>query len=254
MATVLPMPRDRRRPTSAAGVVAVLVAALAVTACGSSGGEGAPTAAASAAAKDPLKTGQAPTSTPTTEPAASAEPSAEPATQGAADPATPQPTAYPDDPSAPACTGTDLTVRVTWFDAALGSRFLGLEATNTSGHACAVQGAPVLAFQRLSGTATPGVDSPALCAGAAPRVVVPDGQRVFSGLEWLAMSTANDPDVSVELRVRAVPDGARTVLPFDEVALPDGTTLDQLDVLDGAEVEVAWWQASDHVFDGCPAA
>jgi hypothetical protein len=172
----------------------------------------------------------------------------------AADEPAPGPTAYPDDPSAPACTGADLDVLITGFDAALGSRYLALEATNTSARACAVQGAPELEFGRLSGTTTPGVTFPALCRGLPPRVVVPAGQMLHVALEWNAMSTSLDPDVAVEMRVRATPDSAQVTLPFDEVPLYDGTTLDQLDVLEGAEVEVGWWQADPNVWMGCPVA
>ena len=41
--------------------------------------------------------------------------------------------------------------------------------------------------------------------------------------------------------VRAVPGAAAVDLPLDEVALGDGTTLDWVDVLDGAEVHVGPW-------------
>jgi hypothetical protein len=172
----------------------------------------------------------------------------------AVDEPAPVPTVYPDDPSAPACAGADLEVLITGFDAALGSRYLALEATNTSARACAVQGAPELEFGRLSGTTTPGVTFPALCRGLPPRVVVPADQMLHAVLEWKAMSTSLDPDVAVEVRVRPTPDGGWVTLPFDEVPLYDGTTLDQLDVLASAEVEVGWWQADPNVWTGCPVA
>lgn len=166
----------------------------------------------------------------------------------------PAPTAYPDDPAAPACAGDDLDVQITGFDAAAGSRYLSLEATNASGHPCAVQGAPALEFGRLSGTTTPRVTFPALCRGFPPRVVVPDGQELHAAVEWNAMSTSLDPDVTVEVRVRTTPDGSLIALPLDEVPLYDGRTLDQIDVLDGAEVEVGWWQVDPNVWTGCPVA
>jgi len=167
---------------------------------------------------------------------------------------TPGPTAYPDDQSAPACTEADLDVMIAGYDAAAGTRYLTLEATNTSDRACAVQGAPELGFSRLSGTKTPGVVYPALCRGLPPRVVVPADQKLYAVLEWGAMSTSLDPDVAVAMRVRATPDSSQVTLPFDEVPLYDGTTLDELDVLDGAQVEVGWWQADANVWLGCPAA
>jgi hypothetical protein len=164
---------------------------------------------------------------------------------------TPGPTAYPDDPGAPSCADADLELHLFGFDAALGTRFLSIEATNVSDRPCAVADRPAVRFDRASGTTTPRVTLTELCGGEPPRVVVPPGERVYAGLSWRAMSTALDPDVTVRIRVQAVPDGAEVALPLDEVPLYDGMMLDQIDVLDGAEVRVGWWQVTLHVFEGC---
>ncbi|NLE71166.1 MAG: DUF4232 domain-containing protein [Actinomycetales bacterium] len=172
----------------------------------------------------------------TAPPAAPEEPAAPPPEEPPAAPAT----ANPDDPAAPPCAGEDLAVRVAGFDVALGSRYLLLEATNSGAAPCAVQGRPDLAFRRASGTRTPNVTFEARAPEPA-RVVVTPGTRVRAELRWLGMSTSLDPDVTVLVTVRAVPGAAAVDLPLDEVALGDGTTLDWVDVLDGAEVHVGPW-------------
>jgi len=161
------------------------------------------------------------------------------------------PTAYPDDPAAQPCAGTDLDVRIVGFDAALGSRYLALEATNVSGRTCRVEGAPALEFGRLSGTTTPNVTVGSCVEGAPERIAVPAGQAVHAAVSWNAMSTALDPDVTVEVRVQATSGGGTTVLALDKVLGYDGTPLGQLDVLDGAEVGVGWWQVSPQVWERC---
>lgn len=156
--------------------------------------------------------------------------------------------AWPADHDAPGCTGSDLTLSLSAPDAAAGQRYLSILARNTSGRACAVEGVPQVEF--LDGDGDPQDDVRILAAadGVVPgRVVVPDGAAVMSTLRWGAMSTANDPDVTVALQVAAVPGAAadRLVpeLPADAGAPAGQTTLD---VLDGAEVRVSpWVQAAD---------
>lgn len=146
-------------------------------------------------------------------------------------------TTWPADPAAPPCTGADLEVRVHGGDAALGRRFLLLAARNTGPVPCAVEGAPAVEFWRASGTPAPDVATGTRPGTPAPgRLVVPVGAAVYAELQWAAMSTAQDPDVSVAVGVRAVrgADAVRLEVPR-EAGGP-------LDVLAGAAVAVGPWQ------------
>jgi hypothetical protein len=139
-----------------------------------------------------------------------------------------------DDPTAPSCPGDALDVADAGDDAALGRRYLLLTATNVSDAACAVEGRPEVGFRRASGTPVPDVETGTPSGTPAPaRVVVPPGGVVHAELTWRAMSTSQDPDVTVALLVTAVP-GA------------DPVTLDTreggLDVLAGAAVEIGAWE------------
>ncbi|MEK8227476.1 DUF4232 domain-containing protein [Oerskovia sp. M15] len=67
----------------------------------------------------------------------------------------------------PACTGPDLDPELAGFDAAAGSRFAIVLATNDSGAPCAVDGRPDLSFLRASGT-EPGSPSSRTWMVAAP--------------------------------------------------------------------------------------
>lgn len=136
---------------------------------------------------------------------------------------------------APAC--TDLEVAVAGFDAALGSRYLLLRATNATPGPCLVEGRPDVAFQRASGTLVPDVETGTRTGTPAPEpLVVAPGGTVAAQLRWGAMSTALDPDVTVALLVTPVP-GAATVT----LDAPEGG----LDVLAGAAVEIGPWQRGD---------
>lgn len=160
------------------------------------------------------------------------------------------PTPAAEVPGAPAlpCTDADLTVAVVGSDAALGSRFLLLGATNTSSVGCILDGRPALGFVRESGTLTPDVD---LVPRATPDpkpgpVVVPPGGTAYSELRWGAMSTALDPDETVRIRVRAMRGMRGTEIPVLPVRSdPEaGPPPSSLDILAGAEVEVGPWQAA----------
>ena len=139
---------------------------------------------------------------------------------------------WPDDPSVRTCTAEDLDVRVVGSDAAAGSRFLLLRATNVAADPCALSGRPEITFVRASGTPVPDVETGTASGSPAPvRQVLPAGESVRCELRWGAMSTTQDPDVTVSLLVVAEP-GTQAV----PVALERG-----LDVLAGAQVQVGAW-------------
>lgn len=173
-------------------------------------------------------------------------PDVAPSDPPAEDPPAPAPGPVP--ASAPTCAEADLALAVAGFDVALGSRYLLLAATNASDQPCSVGGRPDLTFVRMSGTMTPGVTLVPRTTGGPDggAVVLVPGDTAYSELRWSAMSTTQDPDESVAVRVRAVP-GARGV----EVLIdppPDadgGVELPprSIDVLAGAEVEVGPWRA-----------
>ncbi|MFC7879468.1 DUF4232 domain-containing protein [Isoptericola sp. NPDC057391] len=142
---------------------------------------------------------------------------------------------WPADDDAPACTGDDLRLTLGAPDAATGSRYLAVHAENVSGRPCALGGVPRLTFRDADGApqddVTTGPAAPGVVAG---RVVVPAGERALATVQWRAMSTANDADVTTAVEVAPTPDAAPVTL------VPAA----QLDVLDGAEVRVgAWVQA-----------
>lgn len=135
------------------------------------------------------------------------------------------------------CTGKDLAPGLVGFDAATGSRFAILVATNTSGAPCAVDGRPDLGFLRTSGTPAEITLEPYLDGGSSVRVVVAPGARVEALIRWGAMSTTNDPDVTTSFLVK-------TVVGADAVRLP--VTVHPggqggVDILDGGTVEVGSW-------------
>jgi hypothetical protein len=160
-----------------------------------------------------------------------------PLAAGALDTPPPAATTWPADPGARPCTGADLEVLVHGGDAALGRRFLLLAARNTGPVPCAVEGTPAVEFWRASGTPAPDVETGTRPGTPAPgRIVAPVGGAVYAELQWGAMSTALDPDVTVALGVRAVrgADAVRLEVPA-EAGGP-------LDVLAGAAVAVGPWQ------------
>lgn len=175
----------------------------------------------------------------------------QPLAAGALDAPPPAPTTWPADPAAPACTGADLEVRVEGGDAALGRRFLLLAARNAGPVACAVDGTPAVEFWRASGTTAPDVEVGTRPGTPAPgRVVVPADGTVYAQLQWGAMSTALDPDVTVALGVRAVRGAEATRL-----AVPANAG-GPLDVLAGAAVAIGPWQQTAggwQVAGGSPA-
>ncbi len=191
--------------------------------------------------KPPRAEAEAAPVTPPAEPdVAPSSPSAPPPPEG------PAPAPLPD--TAPPCAEADLALGVAGFDVALGSRYLLLGATNASDEACALGGRPDLVFVRASGTVTPDVTLVPRATNPAPAgpVVVPPGGAAYAELRWSAMSTTQDPDVSVAVRVRAVP-GARGVeVPIDPPEPEDMTQEPPtwVDVLAGAEVEVGSWAAA----------
>lgn len=149
----------------------------------------------------------------------------------------------------PSCTATDLALRLTGFDAALGRRYLTVVAQNDSGAACTLEGRPGITFVRESGTPAPDVETGTPTGTAAPqRVVLQPGSAARSDLTWRGMSTALDPDVTVELRVVPQPGDEGT----GAAGGPQGTegaplTVDGpgLDILAGAAVEIGAWHLAE---------
>ncbi|MBB2922218.1 DUF4232 domain-containing protein [Cellulomonas cellasea] len=166
----------------------------------------------------------------------------------AGSPVAPARPSYPDDPAAPACAGGDLEPRIAWTDAAMGSRYLLLVAANVSGRPCAVQGTPALAFRGASGTLTADVTQapPSHGTTEAVRIVVPPGAEVSAGVEWGAMSTGATSDPATAVLVTAVPGSTAVEVPVASSGpQPDGDPTNretELDILDGAVVEVWPWQ------------
>lgn len=149
---------------------------------------------------------------------------------------------WPKDRSAPDCAGDDLRLRLGSPDAAAGSRYLAVRAENVSDRPCALDGVPAVKFLNADAVPQAGITILPAAPGVVPeRVVVPAGERALATLQWPAMSTSNDPDVTTAVEIEAVP-GATPVRLAPEV---DGTSTD-LDVLDGAEVRIGpWAQAAD---------
>ncbi|WP_448630574.1 DUF4232 domain-containing protein [Cellulomonas soli] len=117
---------------------------------------------------------------------------------------------WPDDPGVRTCTAADLDVRVVGSDAAAGSRFLLLRATNVAADPCALSGRPEITFVRLSGTPVPDVETGTPSGSpAAVRQVLPAGASVRCELRWGAMSTTQDTDVTVSLLVAGEPGSRR---------------------------------------------
>ncbi|WP_407320449.1 DUF4232 domain-containing protein [Isoptericola halotolerans] len=161
--------------------------------------------------------------------------------------------AWPADAAAPACTGADLEPALSSPDAATGARYLSVRGRNVSDAPCAVDGVPELAFLNADGERQRDVTivptAPGVVAG---RVVVPPGEAAIATLEWRAMSTANDPDVTTAVEVVAVPEadperlvprapGLADQPPAEGEDAAAGGAPAPLDVLDGAEVRVGPW-------------
>ncbi|GAA1994259.1 hypothetical protein GCM10009718_35110 [Isoptericola halotolerans] len=157
--------------------------------------------------------------------------------------------AWPTDDAAAECTGADLELSLGTPDAATGARYLAVHARNVSGEPCAVDGFPHVVFRDADGRAQRDVTivphSPGL---VAERVVVPAGEQVLATLAWRAMSTTNDPEVTTEVEIVAVPgaDPVALVPRAPDLAGPSDGEPVTLDVLDGAEVRQGpWAQAVD---------
>lgn len=146
--------------------------------------------------------------------------------------------AWPDDPSAPSCTGTDLEIHYGGSSAATGSRYAALLARNVSDRPCAVEELPEVVFHNGDGTPQGDVLLEPYEPGVIPaRLVVPPGEQMLAPMRWGAMSTANDPDTTTAIEVTPVP-GAEPVLL--DVTEHDGSA-SGLDILDGAQVRVGPW-------------
>jgi hypothetical protein len=148
-------------------------------------------------------------------------------------------TPWPEAPAAPACSGDDLELTLGTPDAAAGGRYLGVLARNVSGGPCALEGVPGLAFRNAEGEPQRNVTvapQPGIVPG---RVVVPAGGQAMATLQWRAMSTALDPDVTTRVEVTPVPGADPVRLVPREPGDSGGATT--LDVLDGAEVRVGPW-------------
>ncbi|SDU71007.1 DUF4232 domain-containing protein [Jiangella alkaliphila] len=150
---------------------------------------------------------------------------------------------WPADPAAPACDPADLRLELTGSDAALGSRYLLLGATNTGAAPCAVQGHPSAGFRTLTEQLLAVAVVPSVAASAqAPRVVVPAGGRAVAMLDWNAMPTAGNPDLTYEVLVAAAPGGPVTELPLTSLVVEGGGTHAYVDIVDGGEVAVTEWR------------
>ena len=105
----------------------------------------------------------------------------------------------------------------------------------------ALDGVPALEFRNAAGEPQRDVTLEPSAPGVVPgRVVVPPGERALATVQWGAMSTANDPDVTTTVDVAPVP-GAEPV-PLTPVFPDDPPSAGgALDVLDGADVRVGPW-------------
>lgn len=144
---------------------------------------------------------------------------------------------WPADPGAPSCRMPDLEVTFGGHDAAAGSRQAWIRARNVGGQECAIEGVPAVEFLNAEGAAQTGVTTKPYEPSMVPeRVVVPAGESVTAVIDWQAMSTANDPDVTTDLLVTALPGGKPVTLPVSWPGAPS-----DLDILDGAEVRISPW-------------
>lgn len=144
---------------------------------------------------------------------------------------------WPADPEAPSCRMSDLEITFGGHDAAAGSRQAWIRARNAGGQACAIEGVPAIEFLNSAGAAQTGVTTEPYEPSMVPeRVVVPVGASVTAVIDWQAMSTANDPDVTTDLRVTALPGGKPVTIPVSWPGAPS-----DLDILDGAEVRISPW-------------
>jgi hypothetical protein len=150
---------------------------------------------------------------------------------------------WPDDASAPDCRGADLELSYGGSDAATGARYASVRARNVGESPCAVEAVPEVVFRGADGAPQQDVTLEAYGPGVVPaRVVVPAGAEIFAPLEWRAMSTAGDPDLTTAIEVTPVPRAEPVLVDvLGHVSAPSG-----LDLLDGATVRVGpWVQAAE---------
>jgi hypothetical protein len=146
--------------------------------------------------------------------------------------------AWPDDDAAPACTGDDLRIAWAGSDAATGHRYGLLTARNVASHACALEAVPGVTPLNGAGRGQDDVSIELYAPGVVPgRVVVPPGETASAAVEWGAMSTANDPDLTTTLRVVPQPGTAAVEVPVSGRPESRGG----LDVLDGAALRISPW-------------
>lgn len=144
---------------------------------------------------------------------------------------------WPADPGAPTCRMADLEVTFGGHAAAAGSRQAWIRARNAGGRACGIEGVPAVEFLNATGTAQTGVTAEPYEPSMVPeRVVVPAGESVMAAIDWQAMSTANDPDVTTDLSVTVLPGSKPVTLGVSAPGSPG-----DLDILDGAEVRISPW-------------
>ncbi|WP_053202276.1 DUF4232 domain-containing protein [Jiangella muralis] len=146
--------------------------------------------------------------------------------------------------AAPACDPAVLRLELTGADAALGSRFLFLAATNTGPAPCTLASHPSLGFRTLTEQPLAVTVVP---SAAAPPVVVAPGGRAVAMLDWNAMPTAGNPDLTYEVLLAAGPGAPVTELPLTSLYLPAIPPQTTLDIVDGGEVAVTEWRP-----DGSP--
>lgn len=151
----------------------------------------------------------------------------------------------PASPEAPDCDPAGLRLELAGSDAALGSRFLLLGATNTGAAPCTLRGHPQLSFRTL--TEQPLAVAVVPSADAAP-VIVPPGGRSEAMLDWNAMPTAGNPDLTYEVLLAAVPGAPVSELPLTSLVLMDAGTHGPLDIVDGGEVAVTAWRPAGTAF------
>nr|WP_246322156.1 DUF4232 domain-containing protein [Nocardioides panzhihuensis] len=131
----------------------------------------------------------------------------------------------------------DLEVTFGGHDAAAGSRQAWIRARNAGAQACAIESVPAVEFLDAAGAAQAGVTIEPYEPSMVPaRVVVPAGESAMAVIDWQAMSTANDPDVTTALRVTALPGSKPVTIQVSRPSAPS-----DLDILDGAEVRISPW-------------
>lgn len=165
-----------------------------------------------------------------------------PSTDGPADGSADGSAAWPADPAAPDCDPAALRLELTGADAALGSRYLFLGATNTGAVPCALQGRPGLTFRTLAEEPLAVAVTPSPLMPEAPRLVVPPGARAVAMLDWNAMPTANDPNLTYEVLLAARDGEPATELPLTSLTIEGAGPQTSLDIVDGGEVAVTAWQ------------